>query len=129
MRRVVDLYCPTCKDVQADAFVSDEEMVCKCGTTRTVYWGLAQGQRATRADGFVPVTFGGVKYDTPDAWATCRKTWKAQHGEDLDVIGDSQTARRRQVEEAHHAGILQARRRGMNHIADDLNRTHYKDRR
>lgn len=130
VRRVVDLYCPTCNEVEADAYVSASEMACKCGATRTVYWGSAQNQRSTRADGFVPVTFGGVKYDSPDAWAACRKSWKSSHGEDLDVVGDSVSARRRQVEEAHHAAIQQAKRRGgFDHAIADLNRTSFKDRR
>ena len=127
MRRVRDLRCQSCGAIYIDEYCGDD-FVCRCGGATSTYYGAQQlmsGDEGRKADAFVPVTFGGVRYDTREAWAGICREWKHNHDEDLNGMteGDSPRARKARMEETKHANIAQARRRGMHHIADQIERS------
>lgn len=120
-----DLRCTNCGAIFIDEFADDYFRCTSCSGPVESYYGaqlVELGGVERRADGFVPVTFGSVRYDTPDAWAQAKRDWQRDHVEELHVEGDSKRARRARLEEDTHRSIQQARRRGMHDMADQLER-------
>lgn len=124
MRVIRDVKCPE-GHVEFDT-LSDPEGVYNCTTcgkpTTTYFATLADGVRERKADAFVPVVFGGVRYETHSDWNECRKSWKREHFEDLNVVGDSARGRRSMLEEANQSALNHARSRGNDRSARDIER-------
>lgn len=124
MRRLRDMRCPDCGTIWLDE-LCDETFPCACGGTAASYYGaqsIMAGGVERKADAFAPIVFGGVRYENRDDWNKCRAEWKAMHNEELNVTGDSPAARKAALEESHHRSIAEARRRGLHHIADNIER-------
>lgn len=124
MRAIRDVKCAECGTIYVNEYC-DETFRCTCGGATTTYYGMqaiVSGGVERKADAFAPIVFGGERYEARDAWNKCRSEWKAIHGEDLEVTGDSKAARKAALEESHHRSIAEARRRGLHHIADNIER-------
>lgn len=124
MRVIRDVRCVDCGTVYVGEYC-DETFRCTCGGATRTYYGaqaLMAGGVERKADAFVPLVFGGERYETREAWNQCRAEWRALHGEELNVTGDSPAARKAALEESHHRSITEARRRGLHHIADNIER-------
>lgn len=116
MRRLRDLQCPYCKTVYKDE-LADDDHTCSCGRRTVTYFGGSHLGRNAE----VPVVFGSVTY-SPSEFDAFKKQWKERHGEDLNVVGDSRQQRKQALEEAQHANIQQAKRRGMDGAVREIER-------
>lgn len=114
MRRLRDVQCPYCKTVYMGE-LCDDDHTCSCGRRTVTYFG---GDHMSR-NAETPIVFGSVTY-SPSEWEAFRKEWKARHHEDLNVVGDSRQQRKQALEEAQHANIQQAKRRGMHSVVREI---------
>ena len=124
MRRVRDVRCTQCKAVYIDEYC-DDDFQCTCGGRAIAFYGaqsLLSGGSERKADAFSTIVFGGERYESRDAWEGFRKEWRTLHHEELNVSGDSPAARKVMLEESHHKSIAEAHRRGMPHIAAQIER-------
>lgn len=124
MKILRDLRCPACEALYLDELCEGDHR-CVCGAVTTTYYGaqaLLAGGTERKADAFSPITFGGVRYESREAWSSFRQEWRGRHHEELHVEGDSPAIRKAKLEESHHRSITEARRRGMHGTADNIER-------
>lgn len=121
MRRLQDVRCADCKTVFVDE-LCDDDFRCTCGGATTTFYGAREMMRSRKADNFSTIVFGGERYESREDWERCRQTWAAVHGETLEVVGDDPKARKVALEESHHRNIREAKRRGMHHVAESIER-------
>lgn len=111
--RLLDLKCPSCGDTKADEPVSRDEDIptCTCGTQYSVWWGGVHAVR--KADGFAPITFEGVHYNTREEWDTYVRKVSGNIGKDIEVVSHNKHVARSRADDVRQQGWEHKRKLGV----------------
>lgn len=115
--RIVDLRCPSCDARLHDQLCRREETLpCPtCSTVMVVYYPT-HAARPRTADAFVPVTAGGVTYNTRSEFDAFVKRMARQTGDPHfgdKLVGHTQRSRREAMDEHLDATVHDYRAQGM----------------